>query len=230
MEAIILAGGLGTRLSNLLPDTPKCLAPINNKPFIDYLLKVLINNDIKRVVFALGYKSQMFIDYFKSLNNIIEIDYTIEHELLGTGGAIKLALSKTTEKNILVLNGDTFFNCNYKNLLQFHINKNSECSLFLKKMINYDRYGTVLINSESQIVGFKEKSLVSEGLINTGNYIINTQLFCTNNFNNIFSFEKDYLESNYSKNNFFGLVDEGDFIDIGIPEDYLLAKNLLAKF
>ena len=230
MEAIILAGVLGTRLSNFLPDRPKCLAPINNKPFIDYLLRVLIKNEIKKVVFALGYKSQMFIDFFKFYTNNIDIENTIEHELQGTGGAINLALNKTTQKNVFVLNGDTFFNCNYKNLLHFHINNNSECSLFLKKMSNYDRYGTVLINSNSKIVGFKEKSFVNEGLINTGNYIINKQLFRTNKFNRTFSFENDYLESKYTKNNFYGLIDEGDFIDIGIPEDYLLAQNLLAKF
>ena len=119
-EAIILAGGLGTRLRSAVPDLPKCMAPVAGKPFLHYVISYLQKQGIEKFVFAVGYKHE-FIEEFLS-NELSDIHYqlSIEEEPLGTGGAIKLACKKASEKTILVLNGDTFFKIKLNKLTSFH--------------------------------------------------------------------------------------------------------------
>src|SRR5450432_2007636 len=104
-EAIILAGGLGTRLRSAVPDLPKCMAPVAGKPFLFYVINHLQKQGIDKFIFSLGYKSEVIIEYTKAQYPKTSIQFTIEEEPLGTGGAIKLAASKATDKNVLVLNG-----------------------------------------------------------------------------------------------------------------------------
>jgi D-glycero-alpha-D-manno-heptose 1-phosphate guanylyltransferase len=223
-EAIILAGGMGTRLKSVVPELPKCMAPINGKPFIGYVIQHLKQQGIKKFIFSLGYKHEYFINFLQS--NLSAESYSIitEVEPLGTGGAIQLACSKVQSKNVLITNGDTLYKIDYQQLKQFHLNKNAVCSVCLKPMENFDRYGTVSLNEHDEIVAFHEKKFTKKGLINGGIYILNISQFLLNNFPKKFSFEKEYLEQNTNNGQLFGQIQNNYFIDIGIPEDYMKAQ------
>ncbi|MCE5346113.1 MAG: nucleotidyltransferase family protein [Bacteroidales bacterium] len=228
MQAIILAGGLGTRLRGIIKDVPKPMAPINNKPFLYYVFKWLEKYPVDKVILSTGYKSESISDYFgTSLNNII-IDYVHEEQPLGTGGAIKYALSKTSEENILVLNGDTYFPVNLNTFYKVHISNKSTLTIALKRMKNFSRYGTVECRKNS-VIKFNEKKYCADGLINGGIYLINRNIFESEEMPEAFSFEKEILEKEDASYKITGYAFNNLFIDIGVPEDYSRAKLILAK-
>ena len=226
-EAIILAGGLGTRLRSAVPDLPKCMAPINGKPFIAYVIDHLQQQGINKFILSLGYKSEAIVDFIHQQFSNIDFQFSIEAEPLGTGGAIQLSCSKTTEQNVLVTNGDTLFKINAAKLSALHKQSNADCTLSLKPMTNFDRYGVVEMNEQNQIISFKEKQFYESGLINGGVYALNVQSFLNEELPQKFSFEKDYLEEFYSTKKMLGVVQDEYFIDIGIPEDYNRAQKEL---
>lgn len=219
-EAIILAGGFGTRLKEAVPDLPKCMAPVNGRPFIFYVINYLRSQGIEKFIFALGYKHNVIEKYLNDQFSTLNFQYSIEKEPLGTGGAILAACYKCTEENVLVLNGDTLFKVSVASATTFHISKNAHCSLVLKTMNDFDRYGTIVLNDDSSIRSFHEKQFNSKGLINGGVYILRIQKFLDEELPLKFSFEKDYLENFVGLRRFFGIVQDSYFIDIGIPEDY----------
>lgn len=225
-EAIILAGGLGTRLSHLLPDLPKCMAPVNNKPFLEYLLNYLSKQNIKKIILSVGYRYEPIINYFGHSFKNLSIKYAIEPEPLGTGGAIAYAARYTENQNFFILNGDTIFPANLEKLELAHFNKNADISILIKRLDNTSRFGTVIINKNYKITGFKEKQNINlKGYINGGIYIINKNILNNKNLNKKFSFEKDLLEKYYIDNNFYALNSDAYFIDIGVPEDYHKAEK-----
>ena len=226
-EAIILAGGLGTRLKDAVPDLPKCMAPVNGKPFIKFVIDHLHAQGIEHFIFSLGYKSEIIEEYLEKNYPDLFYKTIVEEEPLGTGGAIKKACSLIKEKSVLIANGDTLFEINVDKLSGFHTLSGSNCTVSLKSMENFDRYGVVEINKDNGIVAFKEKQWVDEGLINGGVYALHVYKFLEENLPEKFSFEKDYLEKYYKKRRMFGLVQEEYFIDMGIPEDYEKAKEEL---
>ena len=230
-EAIILAGGLGTRLRTAVPDLPKCMAPVNGKPFIAYVIDHLQKQGINKFILSLGYKSEAIIEYINQQYSFLNIQYSIEEEPLGTGGAIQLACLKATEKNVVITNGDTLFKINLDKLSTTHEQSNADCTLCLKPMNNFDRYGVVELNQHNQIISFKEKQFYQSGLINGGVYALNVKSFLNLSLPAKFSFEKDYLEKFYLSKKMIGIVQDEYFIDIGIPEDYLRAqKELMTEF
>jgi len=220
-SAIILAGGLGTRLRSAVADVPKCMAPVNGRPFIAYVIEHLQQQGIQDFIFALGYKSEAFSDLLSSYK------LSIEPEPLGTGGAIKLACSQLTEKTTLVVNGDTLFKIQLDKLAMFHHMCAANCTLSLKPMQNFDRYGVVELNKDYSIRSFKEKQHYESGLINGGVYALHAEKFLKEDLADKFSFEKDYLEKRYSERRMFGVVQDEYFIDIGIPGDYERAQKEL---
>jgi len=229
-EAIILAGGLGTRLRSVVSELPKCMAPVAGKPFLHYVIAHLQKKGVDKFIFSIGYKSEAIVNYLNEQYSILNIQYSIEDEPLGTGGAIKLACNKTTEKNILVLNGDTLFSIDVLKLSALHELNNADCTLSLKPMQNFDRYGVVELNNDLSVASFKEKQFYKSGLINGGVYALNAEKFVTEKLPEKFSFEKDYLEKFYTKRKMYGFVQDEYFIDIGIPEDYERAqKELIEK-
>ena len=203
------------------------MAPINDNPFLSYLIDHLILQGITHFVFALGYKSNEFIHFLEAKLPNNNFSIVVEEEPLGTGGAIKLAISKTTNKDIIALNGDSLFKANLNELMQFHLEKKSSCTLALKPMQQFERYGSVEINDHATITSFKEKQLIESGLINGGVYAINIPNFLEKNLPNKFSMEKDYLEKFAAEGKFFGHIQEAYFIDIGIPEDFARAQKEL---
>ena len=165
-EAIILAGGLGTRLRSAVPDLPKCMAPVNGKPFIAYVINHLQKQGIEKLIFSLGYQSEKLVEYLEAYHSHLKsqisnltFQFVIEEEPLGTGGAIQLACSKATAENVIATNGDTLFKVNLDKLSATHQQYKSECTLCLKPMQNFDRYGVVELNETNTIISFKEKQL-----------------------------------------------------------------------
>ncbi len=226
-EAIILAGGLGTRLRTAVPDLPKCMAPVNGQPFLAYVIDHLIRQGVQQFILALGYKSESFENFLSSKLSGGNYKLSIESEPLGTGGAIRKACSLAEEKTVIALNGDTLFKVNLRKLISFHHMCGANCTLSLKPMKNFNRYGVVELNKDYSIKSFHEKKEYEEGLINGGVYALHAQKFLGEDLPAKFSFEKDYLEKFYQSRRMFGVVQDEYFIDIGIPEDYERAKREL---
>ena len=220
MEAIILAGGFGKRLSHIVPDLPKPMAPINGRPFLEYVLDYLCRNDVNKVVLAVGYKAEIIKKHFGNKYKKIDISYSTEDVALGTGGAIKKALGDCKEENIFVINGDTYFDVDLGKMLDFHINAGSNISIAITRMNKFERFGSVIVE-DNIIKKFEEKKPKVEGKVNGGIYIINRKIMSKMQ-NNVFSFENDILESGLY--NLYAFESEGYFIDIGIPEDYTKAQ------
>ncbi len=231
-EAVILAGGFGTRLQTVVSDVPKPMAPINQEPFLNYIFSYLKYYGIKQVVLSTGYLAEKISGYYKEEYNGIKISYTTEENPLGTGGGIRLALEKCTTKQVLVLNGDSFFDVNIAEYTKQHEANRADCSLALRKVDNAARYGTIALGKENKISEFKEKdSIEKEGLINGGVYIINRALFLQQTEPLIpFSIEKDFYETRMKELEIFGFEYDGYFIDIGIPEDYKKAQHDFLNF
>ncbi len=226
-EAIILAGGFGTRLKSVVNDVPKPMAPINNEPFLNYVFDYLKHYQIEHVVLSTGYLSEKIVEYYKTVYKGIKVSYAKEETPLGTGGGIRLAMTKCTTKDVLVLNGDSFFdvdiNTHYKN----HSCKIGHCTLALRKVDDAARYGTIVLGSENVIETFKEKDNIEHaGLINGGVYILNREVYLNKTEENVsFSIEKDFYEKKIKELQIFGFEYDGYFIDIGIPEDYKKAQD-----
>jgi len=230
-EAIILAGGLGTRLIKVVKDTPKSMAPVNGRPFLEYLLDYLDVYDINHVVLSVGYKHQDILDHFGKQYKNIELDYAIEEEPLGTGGAIKNAFKWINGNKALVLNGDTMFRLDLIRLFDFHASRLSKFSIVLRELDDVSRYGSVGVDDNRKITAFNEKGENSgKGLINGGVYLISKAFFDLYDFPKKFSIEKDCFEKMVDTFPFYGLICRQYFIDIGIPEDYQKAQNDFKEF
>ena len=147
MEVIVLAGGLGTRLRSVVKEIPKCLAPIGDRPFLGYLLDWLVSQEVDHVVFSVGYLREQVIDYVQSGVWSFTYDFAVEESPLGTGGGIRLALEKCRENQVFVVNGDTFFPVNMKEMsFQYAV------TLALKPMKDFDRYGAVSVDPQPSIL------------------------------------------------------------------------------
>lgn len=225
-ECIILAGGLGTRLRGVIKDVPKPMAPLNGKPFLYYVFKWLAKYKTDKIVISAGYKSESIIKYFGNSFNAIPLVYAIEEKPLGTGGAVKFAIRKTTGANILIINGDTYFPVNLDRFWKIHTENNFQFTIALKRMYRFSRYGSVELEGET-INMFNEKQYCSEGLINGGIYLTNRYFIESLEVPEVFSLEKDVLVRKSAEGVLKGIEFDDTFIDIGIPEDYSRAEFLL---
>lgn len=230
MEVIILAGGLGTRLRSVVKEVPKCMAPVAGRPFLWYLLKYLSRYDVDRVVLSVGYLREVIFKWIDEVKDEFpfEFDYAIEEEPLGTGGGIKLALDKVKDERAFVLNGDTFFDVDLMQLYDAHVIGKKAITLALKPMRKFNRYGTVNMEPiTGTILSFNEKKYCEEGLINGGIYVISKDAPIFEGLGEKFSFETAVLEPQCARHELLGVVQNGYFIDIGIPEDYNRAQKEL---
>ena len=231
MEVIVLAGGLGTRLRKVVSEVPKCMAPIHGKPFLGYLLDYLCLFNVERAVLSVGYKKESVKDWIMNLKKIypFDIDFAEESEPLGTGGGIRLALSKTKDKDVIVINGDTFFNVDLDDFIDKHKKSGSKISIALKPMTDFDRYGNVLLSEKGEVTEFKEKAHCDAGLINGGIYAIHKSDRLFDNLPRTFSFEKEILQPLAAQSQISGFVSNVYFIDIGIPEGYARSQRELPE-
>ena len=225
-EAIVLAGGLGTRLQAVVPDLPKSLAPVAGKPFLAYLLDYSKKQNIQKFIFALGHKTEQIEAFVKKYLPEGTYTFSVEGEPLGTGGAIYKACKLASTPNTIVINADTFFGISFQNLSIIHELRKAACTMSLKPMTSFNRYGAVEIHKQV-ITGFSEKKHHASGLINGGVYALSTEAFLQKSFPAVFSFEKDYLEKEFSGRQIMGMISDAYFIDIGIPEDYQRAQEEL---
>ena len=225
MECIILAGGLGTRLRSAIGDHPKCMAPVSGQPFLYYIFRYLQQQGCTRVILSLGYKAEVVMEWLAGSDWPFIIDHVSEHEPLGTGGGIQLAMRQATENDVAVLNGDTMFQVALAQQFAFHKTNKGAATLALKEMTNFDRYGIVNTGADGRITSFEERMPRGSGLINGGVYIMNKAAFLAKNLPEKFSFEKEYLEAFAGDKQFWGLTSNSYFIDIGIPEDYNKAQE-----
>lgn len=228
MEAILLAGGFGTRLKSVVSTVPKPMAPIQSKPFLAYLIDRLERFGFSKVTLSVGYQHQIIIDYFGQQYKSMTLKYSIEQEPLGTGGAIKKACESSDSDLLFVMNGDTLVEVDYLSLLKHHLSQTSFLSMTLKKIPDVSRYGSVIVENKT-IVSFKEKGLAGSGLINAGVYLLNKKIFEMSALPLAFSFENDFLFPLVEKIKPSPFVTKGFFIDIGIPADYERAQIELPK-
>ena len=230
IPAIVLAGGLGTRLRSVISDMPKPMAPVCGKPFLHFIFLYLQKQCITDVVLSVGYRSETIQEFFGSKYADINIRYAIENEPLGTGGGIAQAMAMI-DSDAFVLNGDTFFDVDLSGLYEFYQKGNCDIALALKRMYHFDRYGTVEVGNQDRVLQFHEKQYRTEGLINGGVYVLSKYLFKKveeieeSPLPQKFSFEKDILEKHLLPLHYHGKEFKGYFIDIGIPEDYQKAQE-----
>jgi len=224
-DVVILAGGKGTRLSSIIQDIPKPMASVADRPFLSQLFEQLRRAGFHKVIMSVGYKHEAIQSYYGHNFKDIKVDYCVEETPLGTGGGIRLGLQHADTDDVLVINGDTFFDINFSKFLTFHEHGNYDFSLALKPVAENTRYGSVQVN-DSRITGFVEKGKqLTSGLINGGIYLVNRNRFLTQTSDTSFSLETEYLETLYQTGVLGGYIDDGYFIDIGIPDDYKIADE-----
>jgi D-glycero-alpha-D-manno-heptose 1-phosphate guanylyltransferase len=226
MEIIILAGGMGTRLQGVVNNVPKPMAPIQGKPFLDYLLKWITDYPVSKIIFSVGHKADVIKEHYGNVFNSIPVSYAEENQPLGTGGAILNALKYTIGDNVLIVNGDTYFPINLTLFRDFHIATESNLSVALKEMVDFERYGTVSLAIDT-VVGFKEKQPLEKGLINGGIYFLKREFLTAMQLPVKFSFEQEVLEKEAATGNLKATIFNDTFIDIGVPEDYKKACEQL---
>jgi D-glycero-alpha-D-manno-heptose 1-phosphate guanylyltransferase len=227
---IILAGGFGTRLKSYLDGKPKPLVNINGKPFLDYILKNLVDNGFNNFIFSLHYKSQLIIEYLNARKHDIlincNVEYYVEDTPLGTGGAVSYIISQANIiDDFYVWNADTWIKDKLFKLRELETNV-----IALIEVENSDRYGKVQMNSENIITNFVEKGDdLGKGLINAGFYKFSHRIF--ENIEKIsYSLESDLFPILIKNKEIRGFILNTEFIDIGVPVDYLRFCELNREF
>ena len=232
MEAILLCGGLGTRLRSVVSDRPKPMADIAGKPFLHYLVKMLSESGVRHLIFALGYMGEQIEAYFQSGEEYgLSISYSYEDSPLGTGGAIRNALSKVSGENVLVLNADTYFHTDYESLLREQLKNKAAMTIASRKIEDISRYGAILKDESGRILRWNEKMSSDQaeaprlGEINGGIYVMQKSLIkkipegkqsLENDCIPVWLEDGLYLQA---------VPSDGYFMDIGIPEDYAQFKE-----
>ncbi len=227
-EAIILAGGFGTRLQSVVSDVPKPMAPVAGRPFLTYLLDRLQKQGYTHVVLATGYLHEKVEEFFGHEYRGISIDYARELSPLGTGGAMVNALQYCHEDAVTVINGDTLFDIDHERLCRFAEEKDTSLAIVLRQVPDAGRYGSVEIDANGCITTFKEKNAeAGSGLINGGIYRIQRSLLDGFTLGEKFSFEQELMQQRYRDERYYAYADGAYFLDIGIPEDYSRAQQEL---
>ncbi|OGV65345.1 MAG: hypothetical protein A2283_05885 [Lentisphaerae bacterium RIFOXYA12_FULL_48_11] len=228
MDAIILAGGLGTRLRTVITDRPKVLVPINNRPFLDIILNTLSQcNLVGHVILAIGYMAEKIIEEYQQTQKYpYKISFSVEEKLIGTGGGINKALSLTTTEKVLVFNGDSFVGVNLYELLKFHDDNHAAATMTVVEVDDTSRFGRVIIDKDGRIVSFLEKnSDDAAGYINAGVYVFQKTLFDDVVKDIPISLERDLMPL-FLKKGVYGFITKENFIDVGTPESYRAASRL----
>ena len=232
MEAILLCGGLGTRLRSVVSDRPKPMADIAGKPFLHYLVKMLSESGVRHLIFALGYMGEQIEAYFQSGEDYgLSISYSYEDSPLGTGGAIRNALSKVSGENVLVLNADTYFRTDYESLLREQLKNKAAMTIASRKIEDISRYGAILKDESGRILRWNEKMSSDQaeapcpGEINGGIYVMQKSLI-EKIPEGKQSLENDCIPA-WLKDGVYlqAISSDGYFMDIGIPEDYAQFKE-----
>ena len=223
MEAIVLAGGFGTRLSTIVQDVPKPMAPVANRPFLEYILDELIDNGVTRVILAVHYKKECIMEHFGCRYRTAEILYSVEDVPLLTGGAVKRALRLCNESKVFIVNGDTYFHVPLARMVQAAAEMGKPVTIAIKQMRHFSRYGRVEFNNKGCITKFHEKEPCESGFINGGIYYLQRNIL--DNYPDKFSLESDCFPALLQTRDILAFISDGYFIDIGVPEDFYAAQS-----
>lgn len=229
LTAVILAGGLGTRLRPAVTDRPKVLAQVNGKPFLAYLLDQLVASGLKHVILCTGYLGEQIESTFGASYQSLEIQYSQEPEPLGTGGALQYALPLYRSNPILAMNGDSFCLANLGAFYAWYQARNIPTgALLLAQVDDVKRYGQVQLIDEGRIAEFSEKGRKSgAGWINAGVYLLEQKVLVAIADGQVVSLEEEVFP-NWLSTGLYGYQCDGRFIDIGLPETYLAAADFFA--
>lgn len=221
MKAIILAGGMGTRLRGVVEDVPKPMAPVDGKPFLEYLLLQLKRWKITDVVLSVGYKKEAIKSFFgKGDSAGVSIRYSEEDQPLGTGGALKKAIPLIDDPRFIVMNGDSFFDINFPELAAYHVSKSALTTMCLASVKDRGRFGSVEIDDEGAVTAFQKDGSETRGFINGGIYMMGRDI---ENYipDGSVSLEGLVLPLVQRNHLLYGKKFDAFFLDMGLPEDYL---------
>jgi D-glycero-alpha-D-manno-heptose 1-phosphate guanylyltransferase len=227
MKAVLLVGGLGTRLRSVVPSLPKTLASVGDKPFLELLVRQLCSQELRQLVMCTGYLAEQIQEVFQDGSDFgATIEYSKEAVPLGTAGALKLAQRYVqNESEVLVINGDTFLEIDLNEFILSHRKHGSLATMAVVPVENSSRYGTVQVGADGRILGFLEKTGQNvPGIINAGVYVFSNAALALIPQGPV-SLERDVFPL-LMEQGFYAIEQRGMFIDIGTPEDYARAKKM----
>ena len=227
MQAIVLAGGLGTRLRGVVPDLPKPLAPVSGRPFLAIILEQLCTQGFTSAVLSVGYRHELIRQAFGERFGGLALLYVVEDRPLGTGGAIRLAARQCSAADVFVLNGDSYADLDFADMQVRHCEAHVPLTVCAVEVPDAARYGRILVRDD-RITGFSEKGAAGPGLINAGIYLMRRNLLEEPELPEVFSFERDVLEARVGDLRPLAYPTCGRFIDIGVPDDYARAQGMFA--
>ncbi len=230
MKAVLLVGGLGTRLREAVPSTPKPLARVGNRPFLELLIRQLVGQGVKHLIMCTGYLAEQIESEFGDGSDLgANIEYSKEPHPLGTGGALKFAEGLLRgARDFLVMNGDSFLELDLDPFIRFHHTHGGLATMAVVRVENAGRYGTVHADSSDRVTGFVEKTGdTSPGLINAGIYIFKSAILEYISDGSV-SLEKEVFPRLLARG-MYAARQQGIFIDIGTPADYTHAQNLIDR-
>lgn len=226
--AAILAGGLGTRLRSVVSDRPKVMATVAGRPFITHLLDELAGSAVKRVVLCTGYMAVMIREVLGDSFRGMELAYSEEDTPLGTGGALRHASRHFSGDRLLVLNGDSYCQCDLDGFIAGHAASGATAGMVLVHVDDVSRFGAILINKTSRVESFVEKGdLSGPGWINAGIYLLPVRLIQQSAPGRQISLEREVFPALIA-DGLYGYPCTGAFIDIGIPAEYQRAQSLFS--
>jgi D-glycero-alpha-D-manno-heptose 1-phosphate guanylyltransferase len=228
MEAIVLVGGLGTRLRGVVDNVPKPMAPVQGRPLLALVLDQLVAAGFKGAIFAAGYRHEAIHSYFGDVYHGLALRYSVEDKPLGTGGAIRLACRQADARDVFVLNGDTYLELDFRAMLDAHAHAGAKFTMAICHVPDVARYGALEL-CDDRVQRFLEKGRSGPGWINGGTYVLGPDLRARLRPQEAFSFEHDLLEPEVESIRPLAFRSSGLFIDIGIPEDYIRAQQLFAE-
>jgi D-glycero-alpha-D-manno-heptose 1-phosphate guanylyltransferase len=218
IRCIVLAGGLGTRLRSVLPDLPKCLAPVNGRPFLERQLELLTRQGIDRFVLSLGYGADQVENLAAQWHGKFDVETVVEREPLGTGGAIRFAMESAGLDEALVINGDTWVGGDLSAMIE-PLRQDELLRMAIVEVPDRGRFGGVAVNDEGRVERFIEKGQAGPGPINAGLYRVAKPAFGASD-RGAFSFETQTMVRLTSAGQVRACQVGGPFIDIGVPDDY----------
>jgi len=229
IDTVILCGGKGTRLRQAVSDRPKSMAKIDGRPFLDILIEYLKSFGLKRVILCTGYMASVIRNYYANKKYVNNILFSEEDEPLGTGGALKNAEHMITSDPFLVMNGDSYCHINLEEFFNFHLKKKALISIAALEVDNTGDYGLITINKSQKIDSFQEKTKKGEAFINAGIYIFNKKILSLIPPYMKYSLEYDLFQK-FVGREFYSYTTQSKFVDIGTPERYALAQQVITNF
>lgn len=227
LEAVILCGGLGTRLQPIVSDRPKSMAVVRGRPFLEWLLLALVARGVRRVVLATGHRGNIIGEHLGDGQRLgLDLAYSRESQPLGTAGSMRLAASCTSTSPLLVMNGDSFCAFDLESMLRMHVTRGALATIWLQDVELTDRFGSVQVAEDGQVLGFREKVAAARGLVSAGVYLLERKVVESIPPGRNASLELDVFPS-LAGRGLYALAGHGVFLDIGTPESYEQAAYIL---